>query len=325
MRFSRTLLAVTAVGILALVTSCRDIVAPPPVATISLSDYSADLVPSETALITATPKEAGGTALSRPIIWSSNAPAIATVENGLITGHALGLAVVTAESEGVKAQVAVTVDDGGIITPAGTLIYALNGQVELDFPSASVSQSSRVVITQPSVAAASTRLIPGTAVSLRTDAPFSQPALLIIRYDAARILSSPEAGLRLYQAAPTGWRAVDGSSVDLTSKTVRGRISASGVYGIFAQSSVGSVSVSPDTPGLKVGESVPFSALLKDDDGATLDGRTITWSSSDFGPRTTSLAGPSAWVKRTSAGSSMSRDSPDQARSRLACGPWSEP
>jgi len=56
MRFRRTLLAVTAVGIIALVTSCRDIVAPTPVATISLSDYAADLVPSETVLTFTTQK-----------------------------------------------------------------------------------------------------------------------------------------------------------------------------------------------------------------------------------------------------------------------------
>jgi hypothetical protein len=280
MRLGRTLLAVTAVGIFALVTSCRDIVAPPPVATISLSDYTADLVPSETALITATPKDGTGTALTRPITWTTSAAAVATVENGLITGHAVGTAVISAQSEGIKADVTVSVDDGGIVTPAGTLIYAMGGQVELDFPSASVTSSSRIVVSQPQLAAASVRLIPGTAVSVRTQARIAQAALLIIKYDPARILGSPEAGLRLYQATSNDWQPVDGSTVDIASKTVRGRISVSGVYGIFAQAKVGSIDVSPQTPALKVGESAPFTAQVKDEDGKILTDRAIAWSSS---------------------------------------------
>ncbi|HUQ47086.1 MAG TPA: SGNH/GDSL hydrolase family protein [Gemmatimonadaceae bacterium] len=280
MRIRRTLLAVTAVGILSLVTSCRDIVAPTPVATISLSGYAADLVPSETVLITATPKEAGGTALTRTLLWSSSAPAVATVENGLITGHALGVAVVTVESEGVRAQVAVTVDDGGIITPGGNHIYALGGQVELAIPSAAVTQSARIVISSPQLAAASTRLIPGSAVSIRTPTPLTQPAMLTIKYDPTRILGSPESGLVIYQATSTDWQPVAGSSVDPTSKTVRARITTTGVYGIFAQARVGSVAVSPATPSFEVGETGAFSTLLKDEDGVQLAGRAVAWSSS---------------------------------------------
>ena len=109
------LLVGTATGIVALASSCRDIVAPPPVATISLSDYSADLVPSETVLITATPKESAGTPVSRPVIWTTSVAAVATVENGLITAHAIGTAVISAESEGAKADLTVSVDDGGIV------------------------------------------------------------------------------------------------------------------------------------------------------------------------------------------------------------------
>ena len=108
MRFGRTLLVVTATGIFGMVSSCKDVTAPPPVATISLSISSASLVPSETVLITAIPREAAGTPLTRPITWTTSTAAVATVENGLITGHGIGAAVISAESEGVKADVAVS-------------------------------------------------------------------------------------------------------------------------------------------------------------------------------------------------------------------------
>ncbi len=314
MRFSRTPLTVTAVGILALIASCRDIVAPPPVATVSLSAYSADLVPSETELITATPRDASGAALERPLVWKSSAPTVATVENGLITGRSWGNAVISAESEGIKAEVAVIVGDGGIVTPAGTLVYGLGGRVEIDFPSASVSQSAKIIISQPTLASSSIRLVPGSAVSILTQVTINQPALLIIKYDSNNILGSPEAGLSLYEATPTAWRPINGNSVDVTTKTVRGQISRSGVYGIFAQAKVASVSVSPTTPALKVGESAPFSALIKDEDGTKLDGRAIAWTSSapavlqvDAGSGVAQAKAPgSATVSATSEGMSGS-------------------
>ncbi|MEP6507258.1 MAG: Ig-like domain-containing protein, partial [Gemmatimonadales bacterium] len=90
MRLSKTFLAVTAAGTLSFASSCRDIVAPPPVTTISLSDISVDLVPQETAQLSATPKDATGTALIRPVAWSTSATEIATVENGLVTARKAG-------------------------------------------------------------------------------------------------------------------------------------------------------------------------------------------------------------------------------------------
>jgi Bacterial surface proteins containing Ig-like domains len=54
----------------------------------------------------------------------------------------------------------------------------------------------------------------------------------------------------------------------------------SGVYAILAQAQIGSITVSPTAPALKVGESAAFSALVKDEDGKTLIDRPIVWASS---------------------------------------------
>jgi len=174
----------------------------------------------------------------------------------------------------------VSVGDGGIISPSGSIITGLGGQVALEVPSAAVTQSSRIIIALPTVVLASRRLIPGSAVSLRTQAPLTQSALLTIRYNPNRILGSPESGLRLYKATLTEWQPVAGSTVNVNSNTVRGRISSGGVFGIFAQASVGSVSVSPVSGGLKAGESKLFASLVKDADGNQLEGRAEVWSSS---------------------------------------------
>ncbi|MEO5903534.1 MAG: Ig-like domain-containing protein [Gemmatimonadaceae bacterium] len=280
MRLQKTLLVVTAMGIISIASSCRDIVAPTPVTTISLSDISAELVPQETQQFAATPKDASGLALTRPVSWTTSAPGIATVDNGLVTAKNIGTATITATSEGVRADVSVVVSDGGIALPSGNLIVGLGGQVKLDVPSAAVSQSGRIIIAQALVAPASTRLIPGTAVSLRTQAPLAQAALLIIRYDPAQIAGSPESGLRLYQATPSAWLPVAGSWVDLTTKTVQGKITGSGVYAIFAQASVASVSVGPSAPGIRVGDVATFTAVARDDDSNQLDNRVTTWTSS---------------------------------------------
>jgi len=239
-----------------------------------------ELVPKETEQLTAVPREAAGTALTRQISWSTSAPEIVTVDNGLVTARSIGTAVVSATSEGVKADVSVLVSDGGIITPSGSLITGLGGQVELDVPSAAVSQPSRILISQAQVASASTRLVPGTAISIKTQAALTQPAMLIIKYDPNRILGSPESGLRLYQATSSDWKPVPGSTVDMGARTVQGKITDGGVYGIFAQATVASVSVSPSTPTLKVGDAAAFLAAARDEDGTELAGRVAKWSSS---------------------------------------------
>jgi trimeric autotransporter adhesin len=85
---------------------------PKAVATIRLTPSgSLGLLVGQTRQMTAEPLDASGEVLAdRPVTWSSNAPAIATVsEDGLITAVAPGGAVVTAASEGRASVVAVTV------------------------------------------------------------------------------------------------------------------------------------------------------------------------------------------------------------------------
>src|ERR1041385_8029407 len=82
-----------------------------PVASVTLSPAAASLTVGATTQLTATPKDANGTALSgRVVTWATSNAAAATVSaSGLVTGVAAGSATITATSEGQSGTSAVTV------------------------------------------------------------------------------------------------------------------------------------------------------------------------------------------------------------------------
>ncbi len=111
-----------AVGFLAALVSCggSDPASPPPptpqpppppaVVTVSVSPESPSLVAGATLQLSATPRDASGTALARTVTWSSNATIVATVSStGLVTAIAPGSAQASATSDGVTGNVTITV------------------------------------------------------------------------------------------------------------------------------------------------------------------------------------------------------------------------
>ena len=86
-----------------------------PVATVTVSPASANVVVGTLQQFTATPKDAGGNPLSgRVVTWSSGNTAFATVSgSGLVTGVAAGTVAVTATSEGKSGSASITVTSGG--------------------------------------------------------------------------------------------------------------------------------------------------------------------------------------------------------------------
>src|SRR5204862_1875862 len=81
------------------------------VASVTVSPATASVTAGQTAQLTATPKDAGGTPLAgRVVTWGSSNPAVATVNgSGLVTGMAAGSATITATSEGQSGSAALTV------------------------------------------------------------------------------------------------------------------------------------------------------------------------------------------------------------------------
>jgi uncharacterized protein YjdB len=86
-------------------------VTPVPVASVSVSPASASVTAGQTVQLTATPRDANGTALTgRVVTWSSGNTAVATVSgSGLVTAVAAGSATITATSEGQSGSSAITV------------------------------------------------------------------------------------------------------------------------------------------------------------------------------------------------------------------------
>lgn len=83
-----------------------------PVASVDVTPVESTLSPSQTVQLTATPKAANGTVLDRPVTWTSSDGAVATVDaNGLVTAQGVGMATITAMSEGVSGTATVTVTD----------------------------------------------------------------------------------------------------------------------------------------------------------------------------------------------------------------------
>jgi hypothetical protein len=84
------------------------------VASVTVSPAATPVAAGSTIQLTATPKDANGVALTgRPVTWSTNAPAIATVDaNGLVNGKVPGTARITATSEGKGGSSTVTVTAG---------------------------------------------------------------------------------------------------------------------------------------------------------------------------------------------------------------------
>ena len=87
--------------------------APPgtvPVASVTLSPNALDLPPGQNGAVTATLRAQNGAILTgRIVAWTSNAPSVATVSNGVVTGVSVGSATITATSEGKSADAPVTV------------------------------------------------------------------------------------------------------------------------------------------------------------------------------------------------------------------------
>ena len=86
-------------------------VSPVPVVSVRVTPAAVNLRVGESQAMTASATDADGAALTgRPVTWSSNTPAVATISaQGVVTAVAAGTAVVTATVEGKTATATITV------------------------------------------------------------------------------------------------------------------------------------------------------------------------------------------------------------------------
>lgn len=132
------LLAAAAAALLACGGSdaCDSVAGPAVVVQVDLSPDDPQVALGETLRLDATPRSACGNPVGdAAVAWSSSEPAVASVSpTGDVTGESLGTSVITASSEGVSADVTVTVSPPQVaeveVTPGGATI-AVDETVEL--------------------------------------------------------------------------------------------------------------------------------------------------------------------------------------------------
>jgi len=85
-------------------------VTPVPVAAVAVTPGTLSLRVDETSTLTATMRDAAGAVLTgRAVGWTSSAPSVATVTDGVVRAVSAGSATITATSEGVAGTASVTV------------------------------------------------------------------------------------------------------------------------------------------------------------------------------------------------------------------------
>src|SRR5213083_1386954 len=220
-----------------------------PVAAVAVSPAAPTVQVGQTAQLTATPQDASGNPLTgRVITWQSSNGAVASVNSsGLVTAVAVGSATITATSEGQSGTAAITVT-----APTGQL--AIGDSVQ-----ATISTWVRNIAQPPADPATGT---PPSVIG-------TQPAGARGVVDSGPVLNTTPGGdgaIRyhvLFAAAPSGWVVQDYLAK------------------IVPTVPVASVTVTPGTASLTVGQTVQLTATLRDANGNPLTGRVITWQSSN--------------------------------------------
>jgi len=220
-------------------------VLPVAVASVAVLPATASLTIGGTvALHAATYDAASQEITGRSIVWASDAPQVASVDaSGTVTAVAAGTAHVSATSEGRSASATITVT----VIPVASVTVA--------------PTSAALTVGQPVSLSAVTTDANGNVLSGRA-----------ITWASANSGIAKVSSLGLVTAAGAGTTTVTATS--------EGR-SGSAQIVVTAPTPpepVASVAVNPPTASLPIGGTVTLSATVRDAHGATLSGRTITWS-----------------------------------------------
>jgi uncharacterized protein YjdB len=245
-----------------------------PVASVTVSPAAASVSVGATTQLTATPKDANGTALSgRVVTWGTSNPAVATVSpSGLVTGVAVGAATITATSEGQSGTAALTVTNVPVAS------------VTVSPATASLTVGATTQLT------ATPKDANGTALGGRV-VTWGTSNAAVATVSVSGLVTSIAAGSATITATSEGKSGT--STITVTNVPVA------------------SVTVSPATASLTVGATTQLTATPKDSNGTALSGRAVTWATSNAAVATVSASGlvrgvaaGSATVTATSEGKS---------------------
>jgi len=213
------------------------------VKTVTVSPPTATVALGQTVQLTATLRDASGNVLTgRTVTWSSSNLAVATVSaSGLVTAGAVASqATITATSEGQSGTATVTVVSNAPVA-----------SVTVTPATASVAVGQTVRLT------ATLRDANGNVLSGRTVLWTSDNAVAAT-VDGNGLVSGVSAGPAVITATSEG---------------------KSGAATVTVVAPVASVTVTPATASVAVGQTVQLTATLRDANGNVLSGRTVLWTS----------------------------------------------
>src|SRR6266513_2486557 len=235
-----------------------------PVASVTVSPSSGSLQVGQTVQLTATPKDSTGNTLAgRAVTWTSGNPSVATVSSsGQVTGVAQGSATITATSEGKSSTAAITVTS---VPVASVLVSPAT---------ASIGVGQTVQLT------ATLKDSTGNTLTGRT-VMWGSGDTTVARVSLSGLMTGVAEGSATITATSEG----KSSTATITVALVP----------------VASVTVSPSSGSLQVGQTVQLTATPKDSTGNTLAGRAVTWTSGNPSVATVSSSGLVSGVAQGSA------------------------
>jgi len=225
-----------------------------PVASVTVSPATATVFVGATTQLSATPKDAAGNVLAgRAVTWTSSNTAIATVSaSGLVMGVAAGAVTITATSEGRSGSASVTVAN----VPVASVVIS---------PVTAVVLVGATVQLTATLKDAAGNLLSGRSVTWTSSAP------AVATVSSTGLVTGVAAGAVTITATSEG-------------KTGSAAVTVNPVP-------VASVSVSPATAGIQVGQWGQLTATPLDANGNPLSGRIVSWASSAPAIATVSTGG----------------------------------
>lgn len=273
-RGRRAAVWMAAAVVAACASAATDVVTTADVGTVSITPASTTVsVGAQIPLQALVQDPSGHTITGTDIFWSVQSASVATVSSaGVVTGVALGSTQVAASVNGKSGIATITVDKNPVAS---------------------------VVVTPPHVDAG-----PGARAQLSATA-----------YDAAqnpltgRAITWSTSNAAVANVDANGMMAAVSTGSATITATSEGKTGTATIT--VTQAAVATVTVSPSPLTMSVGQQTQLAATLKDAGGNVLNGRTVTWSSSNTGVATvsaqgvlTSVAAGSTTITATSEGKS---------------------
>lgn len=227
-----------------------------PVATVNVTPGAVSLFLGQTAQLGVVLLDSVGDTLSaagRAVSWKSNKGSVASVAGtGLVTAQGIGAAVITATVEGQQGFASVTV--------ANVPVASVDVEPQLD----TIQLGGTANFTAQPLDSAGNKLSGRTVTWNSSD-------------NTVAIVSS------------TGHVVSEGIGSATITATSEGQVGSATVVVIAVP--VASVTVSPASKTMNVGDTATFSATTKDAQGHVLTGRVITWSSDNTAVATVDSTG----------------------------------